>query len=142
MKEKGNSFFKEKKYKNAIECYSNGLQDDSLENNNKAILFLNRAVSYMNLYQQYQNEKFYADSMKDAEESFMWNPNYAKAYYIVAKLYLLKDDGNQALKNIQIATSIDPNQQDFIKLRDEIKTKKFDPFFFIDSLKNKSWECE
>ena len=50
MKEKGNAFFKEKKYKNAIECYSNGLQDDSLENNNKAILFLNRAVSYMNLY--------------------------------------------------------------------------------------------
>jgi len=38
--------------------------------------------------------------MKDAEESFMWNPNYAKAYYIVAQLYLLKDDGNQALKNI------------------------------------------
>ena len=126
MKEKGNAFFQEKKYKNAIECYSNGLQDVSLENNNKAILFLNRAVSYMNLYQQYQNEKFYADSMKDAEESFMWNPNYAKAYYIVANLYLLKDDVNKALENVKIATSIDPNQQDFIKLYDEIKTKKFD----------------
>ena len=126
MKEKGNAFFQEKKYKNAIECYSNGLQDVSLENNNKAILFLNRALSYMNLYQQYQNEKFYADSMKDAEESFMWNPNYAKAYYIVANLYLLKDDVNKALENVKIATSIDPNQQDFIKLYDEIKTKKFD----------------
>ena len=28
--------------------------------------------------------------MKDAEESFSWNPNYAKAYYIVAKLLYLK----------------------------------------------------
>ena len=64
--------------------------------------------------------------MKDAEESFMWNPNYAKAYYIVAKLYLLKDDVKKALENVKIATSIDPNQQDFIKLYDEIKTKKFD----------------
>ena len=40
----------------------------------------------------------------------MWNPNYAKAYYIMAKLFLLKNDKYQALKNIKIATSIDPNQ--------------------------------
>jgi tetratricopeptide (TPR) repeat protein len=110
LKEKGNNFYKEKKYKNAIECYTNGLKDDTLKNTDKAILYLNRAVSYMNLYQQYQNEKFYSDSVKDAEESYMWNPNYAKAYYIMAKLFLLKNDKYQALKNIKIATSIDPNQ--------------------------------
>jgi len=51
LKEKGNNFYKEKKYKNAIECYTNGLKDDTLKNTDKAILYLNRAVSYMNLYQ-------------------------------------------------------------------------------------------
>ena len=51
LKEKGNNFYKEKKYKNAIECYTIGLKDDTLKNTDKAILYLNRAVSYMNLYQ-------------------------------------------------------------------------------------------
>ena len=59
--------------------------------------------------------------MKDAEESYTWNSNYAKAYYITAKLYLLKNDWHLALKNIMIATSIDPNQPDFKKLESEIK---------------------
>jgi hypothetical protein len=54
----------------------------------------------MHLYQQYQNEKFYEDSMKDAQESFMWNPNYAKAYYILAKLFFEKKDLEKALYNI------------------------------------------
>jgi hypothetical protein len=30
--------------------------------------------------------------MKDAEESYTWNANYAKAYYITAKLFLMKND--------------------------------------------------
>lgn len=50
IKKQGKEFFKIKKYKNAIESYTNGLKDESLLNSDKAILLLNRSICNMHLY--------------------------------------------------------------------------------------------
>ena len=51
----------------------------------------------------------------------MWNPNYPKSYYIIAKLYFLNENYDRALENILIASRMDPLQNDFKTLENEIK---------------------
>jgi hypothetical protein len=41
--------------------------------------------------------------MDDAKESYMWNPKYGKAVFIIAKLYFLEEDYENALYNIKLA---------------------------------------
>jgi hypothetical protein len=59
--------------------------------------------------------------MKDAQESLFLNPNYSKAYYILAKLFFLKENNADALKNILIAKKIGPKHTDFKKLEADIE---------------------
>jgi hypothetical protein len=49
------------------------------------------------------------------------NPNYAKAYYIQAKLHFIKENNSVALKNILIAKSLDSKNVDFEKLEEKIE---------------------
>ena len=58
----------------------------------------------MKLYEKNKNEKFFKDSLEDAKESYMWNPNYAKSYYIIAKLHFLDEIYDKALENILFAS--------------------------------------
>jgi tetratricopeptide (TPR) repeat protein len=86
LKLEGNKFFNEGKYAEAIDYYSSAiglteklsLENKPSEKNKIAILFSNRANTYLNLFK-------YEESLKDSEISILYNPDWFKGYFRKAK---------------------------------------------------------
>ena len=68
-KDKGNSLVKEKKYKEALDCYSKAIELDP----NDPILYSNRSAMHLNLSE-------FDEAINDAEKAISLKPDYAKAY--------------------------------------------------------------
>ncbi len=69
QKDKGNLLVQEKKFAEALECYSKAIELDSKD----PILYSNRSLMHSNL-----NE--FESALIDAEKAIEINPNYSKAY--------------------------------------------------------------
>ena len=68
-KEKGNSLVKEKKYKEALDCYSKAIEYNPKE----PILYSNRSAMHSNLSE-------FELALKDAEKAMELKPDYIKSY--------------------------------------------------------------
>ena len=68
-KEKGNHLVQERKYQEALDCYTKAIELDK----NDPILYSNRSAMYYNL-----ND--FENALLDAEEAIYLKPDYAKAY--------------------------------------------------------------
>ena len=68
-KDKGNSLVKEKKYKEALDCYTKAIKIDP----NDPILYSNRSAMHLNLSE-------FDEAINDAEKAISLKPDYAKAY--------------------------------------------------------------
>ena len=68
-KDKGNALVKEKKYKEALDCYSKAIEIDT----NDPILYSNRSAMHLNLFN-------YDQALIDAEKALSLKPDYGKAY--------------------------------------------------------------
>ena len=68
-KDKGNGLVKEKKYKEALDCYSKAIEIDP----NDPILYSNRSLMHINLSE-------FDQAITDAEKAISIKPEYAKAY--------------------------------------------------------------
>ena len=69
-KDKGNALVKEKKYKEALNCYSKAIEKDP----NDPIFYSNRSAMHLNL-------KEFVESLADAEKAISLKLDYAKAYF-------------------------------------------------------------
>ncbi|XP_077565752.1 RNA polymerase II-associated protein 3 [Stigmatopora nigra] len=97
-KEKGNAFFKEGKYDDAIECYSKGMASDPYN----PVLPTNRATAFYRL-------KKFAVAESDCNLAIALDSNYSKAYARrgAARLALNNYDG--ALEDYQTVLKLDPS---------------------------------
>ncbi|KAF5300747.1 hypothetical protein FQA39_LY10992 [Lamprigera yunnana] len=96
-KERGNECFKAGEYKNALQHYTYSIQCKPL-----AVGYTNRAIVYIKL-------KKYPLAINDCREALKLDPKSFKAYLRLAQSYEAIKEYTDALENIKIAITIDPN---------------------------------
>jgi small glutamine-rich tetratricopeptide repeat-containing protein alpha len=101
-KNKGNALVGEKKYSEAITCYTHALEKDA----NNHIYYANRAAAYIYL------EK-YPEAVKDCEAAVRISPSYAKAYNRLGNAYLYQKKYAEAEKAYQKACDLEPENGSF-----------------------------
>mmetsp|Transcript_10276 Transcript_10276/g.12833 ORF Transcript_10276/g.12833 Transcript_10276/m.12833 type:complete len:239 (-) Transcript_10276:1161-1877(-) len=104
LKAKGNDFFKEKNYLQAIECYSDALDFAPTEdeyNYSRAVYYCNRAACYLYL------ERF-DDVITDCTEALELESRYVKAFTRRAQAFEALDELESALEDINKVVEIEP----------------------------------
>lgn len=109
-KEKGNAFFKEGKYDDAIECYTRGMGADPYN----PVLPTNRATSFFRL-------KKYAVAESDCNLAIALDSNYAKAYARRGAARMALKKYESALEDYENVLKIDPVN---VEAQNEIKRIK------------------
>uniref|UniRef100_A0A1J3FL78 RNA polymerase II-associated protein 3 n=1 Tax=Noccaea caerulescens TaxID=107243 RepID=A0A1J3FL78_NOCCA len=109
-KEQGNEYFKQKKFNEAIDCYSRSI---ALSPN--AVAFANRAMAYLKI-------KRYREAEVDCTEALNMDDRYIKAYSRRAtarkELGMLKE----AKEDAEFALRLEPQSQELKKQYAEIKS--------------------
>ena len=116
-KDKGNALVKEKKYKEALDCYSKAISIDP----NDPILYSNRSAMHLNL-----NE--FDDAIKDADKAISLKPEYGKAYLRKGKALegLLKPD--EALKIYKEGLEKESNNLQLLEASNHLEASMNNPF--------------
>jgi len=100
-KEKGNEFFKQQNYPEAIKTYSEAIRRNPQDH----VLFSNRAACYTKLGE-------WQLGLKDCEECTRLNPNFIKAYIRKAVLETAMKQYHKALDTYKYALNIDTENQE------------------------------
>ena len=113
-KEKGNHLVQERKYQEALDCYTKAIELDK----NDPILYSNRSAMYYNL-----ND--FENALLDAEEAIYLKPDYAKAYLRKGNALEKQYKYQEALDTYKIGLQKDKNNtqllEDYQKLEDSLK---------------------
>ena len=129
LKEKGNSFFKQKRYEDAITFYNKALK----LNPKAEVLYSNKGTCEKCL-------KEYKESIRDYEKALELNPKNTKNMNRLASVYIIKGQIGNAKMLQEKALNLEPNNsifkeqmtiiekilEDEEKLEDRIKDKKFE----------------
>ena len=99
-KEKGNALVKEKKYQEALDCYSKSIEIDPSD----PILYSNRSAMYNNLGK-------YDEAIKDADKAIELNPLYGKAYIRKGSALYNQNKIDEALQVYNLGLEKDPNNE-------------------------------
>ncbi|XP_040886567.1 RNA polymerase II-associated protein 3 isoform X2 [Toxotes jaculatrix] len=112
-KEKGNNFFKEGKYDDAIECYTRGMGADPYN----PVLPTNRATSFFRL-------KKYAVAESDCNLAIALDSNYYKAYARRGAARFALKKYESALEDYEMVLKLDPGnteaQKEVKKIKEEL----------------------
>jgi len=100
-KEKGNEYFKNADYPNAIKCYTEAMKRDPTD----FVLYSNRAACYTKLAE-------YTLGMSDCDKCLEMNPNFAKAYSPKAYLFYIKKDYVKAIEYYEKGLKLDPDNKE------------------------------
>uniref|UniRef100_A0A8C4HWX3 RNA polymerase II-associated protein 3 n=1 Tax=Dicentrarchus labrax TaxID=13489 RepID=A0A8C4HWX3_DICLA len=115
-KEKGNTFFKDGKYDEAIECYTRGMDADPYN----PVLPTNRATSFFRL-------KKYAVAESDCNLAIALDSNYFKAYARRGAARFALEKYESALEDYEIVLKLDPGnleaQNEMKKIKEEAPTE-------------------
>lgn len=108
-KEQGNEYFKQKKFTDAIECYSR-----SIGLSPTAVTFANRAMAYLKL-------RRFKEAEDDCTEALNLDDRYIKAYS--RRITARKELGKlkEAMDDAEFSISLDPNNSELRKQYSEIK---------------------
>ncbi|XP_020490468.1 RNA polymerase II-associated protein 3 isoform X2 [Labrus bergylta] len=109
-KEKGNTFFKEGKYDDAIECYTRGMGADPYS----PVLPTNRATSFFRL-------KKYAVAESDCNLAIALDSNYFKAYARRGAARFALKKCESALEDYEMVLKLDPGN---LEAQNEVKKIK------------------
>lgn len=108
-KELGNEYFKQKKFNEAIGCYSR-----SIGLTPTAVAFANRAMAYLKI-------KRFEEAETDCTEALNLDDRYVKAYSRRATARKELGKLKEAMEDAEFAVSIEPNTQELRKQYDDIK---------------------
>ena len=116
-KEKGNALVKEKKYKEALDCYTKSIEIDP----NDPILYSNRSAMHLNLSE-------FDQALADAEKAISLKPDYAKAYLRKGKALegLLKP--KEALDTYKLGLEKDKSNAQLLEAQQELDASLNNPF--------------
>lgn len=108
-KEQGNEYFKQKKFKEAIDCYSR-----SIALSPTAVAFANRAMAYLKI-------RRFQEAEDDCTEALNLDDRYIKAYSrrATARKELGKAKG--ALEDAEFAQRLEPHNQEIKKQHAELR---------------------
>ena len=109
-KEKGNALVKEKKYQEALDCYSKSIEIDPSD----PILYSNRSAMYNNLGK-------YDEAIKDADKAIELNPVYGKAYIRKGSALYSQNKIDEALQVYKLGLEKDPNNEQIKNAINEIE---------------------
>ncbi|XP_049616496.1 RNA polymerase II-associated protein 3 [Syngnathus scovelli] len=109
-KEKGNAFFKEGKYDDAVECYSKGMAADPYN----PVLPTNRATAFFRL-------KKYSVAESDCNLAIALDSNYYKAYARRGAARVALKNFDAALEDYQTVLMLDPEN---LEAQNEVKKIK------------------
>ena len=113
-KEKGNHLVQERKYQEALDCYTKAIELDK----NDPILYSNRSAMYYNL-----ND--FENALLDAKEAIYLKPDYAKAYLRKGNALEKQYKYQEALDTYKIGLQKDKNNTQLLeayqKLEDSLK---------------------
>ena len=103
-KDKGNLLVQERKYAEALECYSKAIELDPKD----PILYSNRSAMYFNCGD-------YDNAIYDAEEAIILKPDYAKAYLRKGNALEKKESYQEALNTYKIGLEKDSNNKQLLE---------------------------
>ncbi|CAF0734779.1 unnamed protein product [Rotaria sordida] len=102
LKNEGNEFVKQEKYREALEAYNAAIKIDG----NNAIYYCNRAAAHNKLNNNDQ-------ALSDCFRSIEIDPNYSKAYGRLGVIYLSLDKVHEALDAYKKAHALEPNNENY-----------------------------
>lgn len=117
FKDQGNAFVKEKKYKEALDCYSKAIEIDPKD----PILYSNRAAMHINLTQL-------DEAIKDADKAIELKPEYGKAYIRKGDALKKKGDETAALETYKKGLEKEPGNAQLKQAIDELEATLNNPF--------------
>lgn len=104
LKEKGNRYYRDRNYKQAVELYSKAIDKCPISNKDElSIFYQNRAAANEML-------KNWKQSISDSSKSLEYNPTYAKAYVRRAKAYEATKKNMDCLEDITTASLLEQAQ--------------------------------
>ena len=116
-KDKGNALVKEKKYKEALDCYSKAIEIDP----NDPILYSNRSLMHSNLSE-------FDEALKDAEKAISIKPDYAKAYLRKGKALEGQQKLKEALDTYKLGLEKDKQNTQLLEASKELEATINNPF--------------
>ncbi|CAF4785765.1 unnamed protein product [Rotaria sp. Silwood1] len=102
LKNDGNEFVKQEKYREALDAYNAAIKIDG----NNAIYYCNRAAAHNKLNNNDQ-------ALSDCFRSIEIDPNYSKAYGRLGVIYLSLDKVHEALDAYKKAHALEPNNENY-----------------------------
>ncbi|KNA12705.1 hypothetical protein SOVF_123520 [Spinacia oleracea] len=102
-REKGNEYFKEQKYPEAIKHYTEAIK----RNPKDAKAYSNRAASYTKLGAM-------PEALKDAEKCIELDPTFVKGYTRKGAVQFFMKDHEKALETYQEGLKLEPNNQELL----------------------------
>ena len=116
-KEKGNALVKEKKYKEALDCYTKAIE---IEPNDK-ILYSNRSAMHLNLSE-------FDKALEDAEKAISLKSDYAKAYLRKGKALEGQQRLQEALDAYKQGLEKDKTNAQLLEASQELEQSMNNPF--------------
>ena len=116
-KDKGNSLVKEKKYKEALDCYTKAIEIDP----NDPILYSNRSAMHLNLSE-------FDEAINDAEKAISLKPDYAKAYLRKGKALEGQQRIQEALDTYKLGLEKDKTNAQLLEASQELEASMNNPF--------------
>ncbi|EXB56846.1 RNA polymerase II-associated protein 3 [Morus notabilis] len=112
-KELGNEYFKQKKFKEAIDCYSRSIALSST-----AVAYANRAMAYLKLKRQV----LFQEAEGDCTEALNMDDRYIKAYSRRATARKELGKLKECIEDAEFALRLEPNNQEIKKQYSEAKS--------------------
>ncbi|XP_021687734.2 uncharacterized protein LOC110669982 isoform X2 [Hevea brasiliensis] len=109
-KELGNEYFKQKKFKEAIECYSR-----SIALSPTAVAYANRAMAYLKI-------RKFQEAENDCTEALNLDDRYIKAYSRRATARKELGRFKESVEDSEFALRLEPNNQEIKKLYTDVKS--------------------
>lgn len=117
LRSRGNDFYRQTNYKEAIKCYTEGINVKCGMNYVDAALYLNRAACNLML-------KNYRKCIDDCKECLELQPKNLKAFYRIGNAYFKIEKYDQAESALKTAFSIDKKSKAVRSLLAKVQDKK------------------
>merc|ERR1712241_675182 len=119
LKNEGNAFMKDKKFKEAIERYS-----EAINVQESAIYYCNRAAAYTSL-------ENYEEALQDCKKAISFEPEYSKAYsrmgLIYSKINLFAESENCYEKALKLEPDNDSYKKNIQIVKDKLTEQAANP---------------